>query len=175
MTHARLFLVSSALILWAPAEAQQWIHFEDRLWGFSVNFPHEPLSERIDYTTYFGETVPARRYTAERGNARYTFTVVYFSQAPTDSHTAISFAAEAIRDKGTPGYYAYDSLDGIPGQMVSVTQPDGRVTQASIYFVDQRLYIAEASVAAGDPAPSQFVQSILIIDPEGEQITLDPD
>ena len=158
-----------------PAEAQQWIQFEDRLWGFSINFPHKPMTERIDYTTFFGETVPARRYYAQRGSGRYTLTVVYFLHAPTDAHTAISFAVQAIRDKGTPSYYAFDSLDGIPGQMVSVTEPDGRFIQASVYFVGQRLYIAEGSVAADNAAPSQFMQSILIIDPEGEQIIPDPD
>lgn len=158
-----------------PAEAQQWIEFEDRLWGFSINFPHEPMTERIDYTTFLGETVPARRYYAERGSARYTLTVVYFSHARHDAHTAISFAAEAIRDRGTPTYYSFADLDGIPGQMLSVTEPGGRIVQASVYFVDQRLYIAEGSVAAGEPAPSQFMQTILIIDPEGERIILDPD
>lgn len=173
--HAACLLGLSALMPLAPAQPQQWLQFEDRLWGFSINFPHEPIAERIDYATYFGQTVPARRYRAETGTARYTLTAVYFAQAPIDAHTAISFAAEAIRDKGTPTYYAFDSLDGIPGQMVSVTEPDGRLIQASVYFVDQRLYIIEGNVAADDPAPSQFVQSIVIIDPEGEQITLEPD
>ena len=133
------------------------------------------MTERIDYTTFLGETVPARRYYAERGSGRYTLTVVYFSHAPTDAHTAISFAAQAIRDKGMPAYYAFADLDGIPGQMLSVTEPDGRIIQASVYFVDQRLYIAEGSVAAGDPAPSQFMQTIQIIGPGGERIILDPD
>lgn len=59
--------------------------------------------------------------------------------------------------------------------MVSVTEPDGHLIQASVYFVDQRLYIIEGSVAADDPAFSQFVQSIVIVDPEGEQIVLEPD
>lgn len=132
------------------------------------------MSERIDYTTFFGDTVPARRFYAERDGAHYTLTVVYFS-IPIDSHTAISFAAQAIRDKGKSTFYAFDSLDGIPGQVISVEEPDGRHIQAGVYFVDQRLYIAEGSVAPGGPAPSQFVQSIVIRDPEGEQIVLDPD
>ena len=174
-TREVLFLVVSVWVLAGPAGAQQWIDFEDRRWGFSINFPHEPTTERTEYRTAFGETVPARRYYAERGSARYTLTVVYFSHAPMDAHTAISFAAEAIRDRGTPTYYAFDSLDGIPGQMISVTEPNGRIVQASVYFVDQRLYIAEGSVAPDSPAPSQFMQSIQIIGPEGERIILDPD
>jgi len=172
---ASIAFLLSALVLPGPAEAQQWIEFDDRLRGFSINFPHEPMTELIDYTTVYGETVPARRYFAERGTGRYTFTVVYFLHAPTDSHTAISFAAQAIRDKGMPTYDAFDNLDGIPGHIVSVTEPNGRRIQASLYFINQRLYIAEGSVAAGDATPIQFIQSILIIDPEGERIILDPD
>ena len=167
--------VVAVLLLSGSAHAQQWIDYEDRAWGFSINFPHEPTTERIDYTTFFNDTVPARVYSAERGTGRYSLTVVYFSGVPTDSHTAISHAAEAIRAKGEVTYFAFDSLDGIPGQMISATQSDGRIVQASVYFVDQRLYIAEGSVAAGDPAPSQFNQSIRIVGPEGNPIVLDPD
>lgn len=168
-------IVLSAFVFSGPARAQQWIEYEDRLRGFSINFPHEPRTERIDYTTVYGETVPARRYFAERGTGRYTFTVVYFFHSPTDSHTAISFAAQTIRDKGTPTYDAFDNLDGIPGQIVSVTEPNGRRIQAGIYFINQRLYIAEGSVAAGDATPLQFMQSIMFIDPEGERIIPEPD
>ena len=52
------------------------------------------------------------------------------------------------------------------GRMVDFdTRIDGR---------DQRLYIAEGSVAAGNPAPSQFNQTIFIIDREGNQIVREP-
>ena len=72
-------------------------------------------------------------------------------------------------------YFAFDSLDGIPGQMITTTQSDGRLIQAGVYFVDQRLYIAEGSVAAGSAAaPAQFHQSIRIVDPEGNPIILEP-
>ena len=63
---------------------------------------------------------------AEWVSGRYSLTVVYFAGAPTDSHTAVSHAAEAIRDKGKVTYFAFDSLDGIPGQMITTTQSDER-------------------------------------------------
>jgi hypothetical protein len=164
----------AALFLSGSAHAQEWINYEERAWGFTINFPHEPRIEQIDYKTFFGQTVPARVYSAERGSGRYSLTVVYFAGAPTDSHTAVSYAAEAIRDKGVVTYFAFDSLDGIPGQMISTTQSDGRLIQAGVYFVDQRLYIAEGSVAAGGAAPAQFHQSIRIVDPVGNPIILEP-
>src|SRR5918996_285553 len=170
MRFVILSSVVGALLLSESAHAQEWINYEDRAWGFSINFPHEPKMQQINYTTFFGQTVPARVYSAERGTGRYSLTVVYFSGVPTDSHTAVSYAAEAIRDKGEVTYFAFDSLDGIPGQMISTTQSDGRLIQASVYFVDQRLYIAEGSVAAGSAAPAQFHQSIRIVDPGGNPI-----
>jgi hypothetical protein len=175
MRYLTLLLALTGLFVASPAAAQQWIFFEDRVWGFSINFPAQPSSEAIEYQTYFEQTVPARRYFVESGGGRYELVVVYFSQFPTDAHTAISHASEAIRAKGIATYYAFDSLDGVPGQMISVTQEDGRLIQAGVYFIDQRLYIAEGSVAPGTPVPSQFSQSISVVDPEGEPIVLDPD
>ena len=169
-----VFIAAFAMLLVSrSAQAQSWIEYRSLAWGFSINFPHEPRSELIEYRTYYEKTVPARVFSAERGTGRYALTAVSFSGDLTDSLTAVSHAAEAIRAKGQPTYYAFANLDGIPGMLVSVTQPDGRIIQAGIYFADQRLYIAEGSVAAGNPAPSQFQQSISINDPEGNRFVLD--
>ena len=170
-----LVCMAVALLISRSANAQQWIEFEDRIWGFSINFPHEPEAEDFEYTTYYGRTVPARRYTAEEGTGRYSLTAVSFSSDPSDSLTAVMHASEIIRAKGEATYYAFHNLDGIPGMVISVTEPDGRLNQTCIYFVDQRLYIAEGSVAAGNPPPSNFQQTIYINDPAGRQIILDDD
>jgi len=170
----RAFILPALTVLLAasPAAAQDWIEYSNRTFGFSINFPGEPKSERVEYKNFYGKTVPARVFSAERGNGRYVMTVVNFGGEPTDSLTAVSHAADAIRAEGNVTYYAFHQLDGIPGQVVSVTQADGRLVQAGIYFLDQRLYIAEGSVAAGSPAPSHFQQSLIITDGEGEKIDL---
>jgi len=175
MRSMLLVCASIAFFVSESAAAQQWIEFEDRIWGVSINFPHEPEAEDFDYTTYYGRTVPARRYTAEEGPGRYSLTNVSFSGDPSDSLTAVMHAAEMLRAKGEATYYAFHNLDGIPGMVISVTEPDGRLMQASVYFVDQRLHIAEGSVAAGNPPPSNFQQTISIFDPTGRRIILDDD
>ena len=162
-----------ALLASGPAMAQVWIEFVDPIRGFSINFPHEPVSEEIEYMSYYERIVPARIYRAEQGTGRYSIAVVSFSGDPTDSLTAVAHAAKAIRDKGEVLYDAFHDLDGIPGIVLSVREPGGRLIHASVYFVDQRLYISEGSVAAGNPAPAQFQQSISIIDTEGNRIVLD--
>jgi hypothetical protein len=159
------------------ARAQAWIEHEDRAWGFSINFPHEPITEAIEYTSFYERIVPGRTFsgTSDYADGRYVLTVVHFYNDPIDAHTAISHAAAAIRAKGRVTYDGFQELDGIAGQILSVTQEDGRLIQACVYFFGGRLYIAEGSVAAGNPAPSQFQQSISIIDPEGERIVPDDD
>ena len=168
-----VFATFLVLLAGGPAFAQQWVEFKSEAWGVAINFPHEPRSERIEYTTYWQDKVPARIFSGERGTGRYTLTCVSFSGHPIDSLTAVMHAVEPIRAKGRVTYSAYHDLDGIPGYVMSVTQPDGRLIQAAIYFVDQRLYIAEGSVAAGNPAPSQFQQSINMSGPENNRIVLD--
>jgi hypothetical protein len=170
----RFFLFAAlALLFSAPAQAQQWVEFRSEAWGVSINFPQEPQSERIEYTTYWQDKVPARVFSAERGTGRYSLTCVSFSGHPIDSLTAVMHAITPIRAKGRVTYEAYHDLDGIPGVVLSVTQADGRLIQAAVYFVDQRLYIAEGSVGPGNPAPSQFQQSIRMFGPENNTIVLD--
>ena len=84
----------------------------------------------------------------------------------------MSFAAAALRAKGVPTYDGYHALDGVPGWMMSVTDPEGRLIQSFVLFIDPRLYIAEGSVAAGNPPPSNFQQSITVLDPAGTRIQL---
>jgi hypothetical protein len=164
---------AAALGLSGLAHAQQWVEFRSEAWGVSINFPQEPRSERIEYTTYWQDKVPARVFSSERGTGRYSLTLVSFSSNPIDSLTAVMHAIEPIRAKGRVTYEAYHDLDGIPGVVISVTQADGRLIQAAVYFADQRLYVAEGSVGAGNPAPSQFQQSIRIFGPENNTIVLD--
>ena len=167
---ALIFIFASSAV-----HAQGWIEFEDRAWGVSINFPHEPAAQDIDYLSYYQRDVPARVYSAEEGTGRYVLTIASFAGDQTDSLTAQWHASEAIRAKGEVTYFGFQDLDGIPGLLISVTEPDGRLIQACVYFVAQRLYIAEGSVAAGNPPPSNFQQSINIIDATGERIILDDD
>jgi len=174
----RLFAASMlvATLFTGHAQAQTWIEYEDLVWGFSINFPHEPVIEDIQYTTYFQRQVPARVYSGETDTGgRYVLTVVAFASDPTDSLNAIWQASEPIRERGTVTYFDFHDLDGIPGLVISVTEPDGRLVQASIYYVNDRLYIIDGSEPAGNPPPSNFWQSVSLLDPAGNRILLDED
>jgi hypothetical protein len=172
MRLINLGLAIAMLFASGTARAQNWIEFQDRAWGVGINFPEEPVAEDIEYTTFEDRTVPGKRFTVETETGRYTLTAVSFASDPTDSLTAVSFATAAIRAKGVSTYDNYHALDGVPGWMMSVTEHDGWLLQAFVLFLDQRLYIAEGSVAPGTPPPSNFQQSITVIDPTGERVQL---
>jgi hypothetical protein len=173
----RLGFIFGFFALLAPgaANAQEWVEFQDRVWGVEINFPHEPEAEDIQYTTYYQRQIPARVYSAEAGTGRYVLTIADYSGDQTDSLTAQWHASLPIRAKGEVTYFGFQDLDGIPGLIISVTEPDGGLIQASVYFVAQRLYIAEGRIGPGNPPPSNFQQSINIIGPDGERIILDDD
>jgi hypothetical protein len=64
------------LALAAPAAAQQWDEFTSREDGFRVNFPGQPKVAQTTFKSEYGADLPARVYSATRGQERYSMTVV---------------------------------------------------------------------------------------------------
>ena len=71
-----LLLVAFVLSSPGPALSQDWVQVTSPEDGFQVAFPEEPEVQETTYTSEYGYTLPARIYTAERGQGRYTMTVV---------------------------------------------------------------------------------------------------
>jgi hypothetical protein len=78
--RAVLFTLAALTVL-APgfAGAQEWIEYTSRQDFFFVNFPHEPAVEAITYVSAQDAPLPGRVYSAQRGQGRYTMTVVDYS------------------------------------------------------------------------------------------------
>ncbi len=184
----RLFGIASlvlAVALPGSAWAQGWFEYTNHEDRFSINFPAEPTIEETEYQPLEGPTVPARIYRAQQRDYRFELTVVDFTQEYTFStwpfaysganavQGSVAFAAAALRRRGEVTYDAYDRLNLIPGQLLQVTEPDGRRIFAGIYVYDRRLYIMEASVPEGAPPPAIFRTSLAILDNEGTSIRYD--
>jgi hypothetical protein len=69
-------LMVLVLCLPAPAFAQEWVEFASAEDGFRVNFPVQPRVEDTTYPSEYGYTLPARIYSAQSGQQRYSMTVV---------------------------------------------------------------------------------------------------
>lgn len=56
----------------APGFAQEWIQYASKADLFAVNFPGEPSTQSITYTSEFGIPLPARVYRSDSGASRYS-------------------------------------------------------------------------------------------------------
>ncbi len=167
-------LISAGLILFmsGPSFAQEWIDYVDRAERFSVNFPSEPTVQDTTYMSEYGDTLPARVYTAQEGPQRYSITVVNYADANvTEVRGSIAYAAWNFRKRGGEVTYdAFAQVDRMEGHQLQITNADQRRTFVAIHLHARRLYILEATVPPGSPPPVGFQQSLIIRDEEGKRI-----
>lgn len=187
----KLLSVVPLALLCSQSHAQGWIQYANLADRFAVNFPAEPEITETTYLSEYRGIMPARVYTANRGESRYTVTVVDYTETerllaeraertgerlrgddvPGDILGSIDYAAWNIRKRG--GEVTYDSwahYDRIPGHLLQVTNTDTSRTYAGIFLHARRLYILEATVPPGSPPPGLFQQSLNILDEQGRRI-----
>jgi hypothetical protein len=143
MTAAVLtaFIVSSAV----PALAQEWTDFVSRDDGFRVNFPGQPDIRATTYTSEYGADLPARVYSAARGPARYSVTVVDYRPIekilterakkcpPWADERCTGFGAGAIVGAG---YWRTDIRGALVWASWQFMQRDVKVTHYMWNFID---------------------------------------
>ena len=164
-----LMAFAVAVLTGAPASARDWTEYQNPEYGFAINFPGEPEVTETTYTSPTGEALPAHIFDAEEGTSRYRVTVVDFSSREGEQHIAIAHAADAMRGRGEVIYEVYSDLDEVYGPQFMIVEPDGREMMSTIVFYNDRLYIAEGSVAPGAAEPSQFQQSMMLLNEDGSR------
>lgn len=166
-------LISAGLILFvcAPAFAQEWIEYVDRKEFFQINFPGQPAIKEIQYKAESGDMVPAKVYTAKEGPATYTLTVINFKDADGgDYRGSTAWAAWNFRRRGEVTYDAYQQTDRIAGIQLQITNPDKTRSYIGIFPHMRRLYVMEATAPPDYPPPSDFPQTISILDDQGRRV-----
>jgi hypothetical protein len=66
--------------------------------------------------------------------------------------------------------FIWTNIDLVEGHMLHLTNTDKSRTYVSIFMHENKLYIAEATVPAGDPEPGLFQQALGFIDENGRSI-----
>ena len=185
------------LVLAARADAREWIEYNSRVDFFSVNFPGEPTITTTNYTSEYGLTLPARVYSYQDGPNRYSVTVVDYTNAQklhterveqckaaggdgdscnnpwaNDVRGAIVHAVFGLitRDGVKVTHLANYAADLVEGESLQLTNADKSRTYAAIHLHEYRLYIFEGTVAAGQPPPVLFQQSLGFLDKDGKRI-----
>ena len=186
-------LVPAAFILLTsgPAFAQEWKEYVSKQDFFSVSFQGEPTVRETTYPSEYRITLPARVYTHQNGQSRYSVTVVDYRNAikmheernkkcradggdgdqcqddgPEEMRGALVYASWNFmkRDGVKVTHYAHYNSDVIEGHEIHLTNADGSRTFGVVHMHEDRLYILEATVPRGAPAPGLFQISLRFLD-----------
>jgi len=173
------FLVCAVVPPAKPAAPEvapdQPIYYANCQYGFAVIYPQQskqPMTRDTRYTIpFYANNLPAREFFIERGNSRYSVTVVDFSTGPRADEQIVEQAAVELRKKGEVRYQAFADYDpGMPGRQLNIFEPNNRQLRASIYMAYHKMVITQADAAVGDNDAIQFEQSIVLVDSTGTDI-----
>jgi len=189
---AALVLCATELAL-AQGLGLTWKEFVSRQDFFSINFPGEPTVETITYPTEYRITLPGRVYRHQSPGGRFSVTVVDYTDAiklhlernkkcqaaggdgdqcqddgPEEMRGVLVFASWNFmsREGVKLTHYAHYNSDRVEGHEIHLTNSDGSRTFAVVHMHENRLYILEATVPRGAPAPGLFQISVRFLDKE---------
>ena len=188
-------LMSVALMLVGSGSAfaqEEWKEYVSKTDFFSISFPGQPKVQEITYPTEYRITLPARVHSYVDGANRYSVTVVDYRNAvkiheervknckanggiadecqddgPEEMRGAIVYASWQFMQRNAKlTHYAHYNVDVVEGHELHLTNSDGSRTFAVIHMHENRLYIVEATVPKGAPAPGLFQISLRFLDNE---------
>ena len=192
MRHLLTSTLAALVLFAAPAVAQEWAEYNNKVDRFTINAPGQPTVQDITWPSEYGAVFPGRVYTWNAGTSKYLMTVIDYTDAERihaerknhteadslpiywqiDIQASLAYAATKIRQR--PGvkvtFDAFHYIDLITGHQLQLTNPDQTRTFAAIYLHENRLYIAEATVPQRAPPPGLFQQSIGFLDEAGNHV-----
>jgi hypothetical protein len=198
--RAVMLVFAFVLSVAAPAVAQEWTEYQNIQDGFKVVFPGQPKVTETTWKSEFDYVLPARVYTAERGQERYSLTVVDYSGIEQQGIAHLKTCAAGAEtcfgsELSGPGYWRHDvrgaliwatskffqrdakvtryhwsHQDLVEGHQLQLTNADQSRTFAFVAMHEMRLYILEGTVPKGYPEPGLFQQSMGWVDKDGNGI-----
>jgi hypothetical protein len=187
------FMAAIIMLGSTPTFAQEWKEFVSKQDFFSISFQGEPTVRDITYESEYRINLPGRVYTHQNGQNRYSVTVVNYKDSNKlhderrkkcladggDGDQCQDDAAEELRGalvyaswyfmkrEGTKlTHYAHFNSDRVEGHEIHLTNADGSRTFGAVHMHEDRLYIIEATVPKGAPAPGLFQISVRFLDNE---------
>jgi hypothetical protein len=142
-----------------------YVNCEYRL---AAHFPAEPMFRDLQYRDG-GRTVPARQFYVDHDMRLFSVTIAHFATGPDKDLAVVERASAALRSKGKVQIEMnvwYDEPN-LGGRQFNIELPDGRLMRASLYMVDNRLYITEAVSDPNDFEAFLFSESVSLIDENG--------
>ncbi len=202
MRALQLILIS-VLFFYASSAFSQgftWSEYISRDDHFSISFPGDPSVEEISYPTEYRINLPGRVYSYEQNDHLFSVTVVDYNDAidihharnercresggdgdlcqddgPEEVRGAIVYASWNIlkRDDAKTVHYAHYNSDRVEGHNIRQIRDDGALITSVVHMHEDKLYIVEATVPKGRPAPGLFQISLAFLDEDYNRIRYD--
>jgi hypothetical protein len=135
-------IAAFVLSIGATVFAQEWVEFVSRDDRFTITFPVKPTVTQTTYKSQFGADLPARIYSAQQGQSRFSATVVDYSNIEAilaERAKSCPPGAETCRGGGSstgPGYSWADRAGAVIHATWQFMQRDAKVTYFNWNNVD---------------------------------------
>src|SRR5215212_5524227 len=155
--------VLAALVVSGPAAAQ-WKEYGFANQGFAIQFPADPNIEEVPmFEAAPGKMVPATIYSLRHNNSLLKVTVVDGRDANLNEDQVVQHAVSKLTQGGQVTFDYPHRIYRIYGKQMSVRKAaDNSLTQAVVFFANERLYLVESTrFPGGDDADLiKFQQSL---------------
>ena len=196
MRRTALAIAALVLVVTGTSSAQGFSEYISRTDSFAVSFPGEPTVRDTTWSSEGGVTLPSRVYSVENTRGRFSMTVVDYKDAER-LHTERATLCQKKKGEGDAcmnswrgdvggavvwgtwqflkrnarlTFYSWYIADLVPGHILQLLNQDESRTFAAVNMHGTRLYILEATVPRGAPAPGLFQQSLMFLDEQGRII-----
>jgi hypothetical protein len=130
------FVLALVLLMSGSAAAQEWDLYTNIPDGFKINFPGQPKVTETTWISQLEYKLPARVYSAEKGDERFSVTVVDYSgieqmgiekakNCPAGNANCRANAGAALG----PGYSRHDERGAIVFATAKLLKRDAKVTE----------------------------------------------
>lgn len=158
-----LALAALAMVVSGPAAAQ-WKEYGFANMGFGIAFPADPnIDEVAMFEASPGKMVPATIYSLRHNNTLLKVTVVEGRDANLNEDAVVNHAVGKLTQGGQVTFDYPHRIYRIYGKQMSVRKAaDMSLTQAVLFFANERLYLVESTrFPGGDDADLiKFQQSL---------------
>jgi len=163
--HMRpIAFVLAAVVVSAPAYAE-WKEFTDISEGFAVTFPAPPTVEDVaKFEIAPGKMVPAHIYSASAGKSDFKVTIAEGRGAGVQEALVIDQAMTRLKQGGELKMSLPHRIWAVYGRQVAIAHPDGSITKAAVFYVNDRLYQIDGTTHPGgsDSDLIRFQQSLIL-------------
>jgi hypothetical protein len=176
--------------------AQGFAEYISRTDFFAISFPGQPTVRETTWLSEQGIAMPARVYSVDGARGKFSVTVADYRDAEklhtersakcqqgkgegdacmnswrNDVAGAVAFGSwQFLKRDARVTFYGWWAADLVPGHILQLVNADESRTFAAVNMHGARLYVLEATVPRGAPAPGLFQQSLMFLDEDGRVV-----